>query len=91
MGGEHKVHLNLNKCEVTFFSSNPGESKWQPEVRFGEEVLRYNPNPVFPGVTFDRMLTFGAQAHKVASKVVRGSRLLGAVSGREWDRDQLAS
>ena len=37
------------------------------------------------------MLTFGAQAHKVASKVVRGSRLLGAVSGREWGwhRDQL--
>lgn len=83
-GQEHKIHLNLNKCEVTFFSSDPRESSWAPQVQLSDTSIRFNPNPVFLGVTFDRMLTFGPQAHKVASKVVRGSRLLGALSGREW-------
>jgi ribonuclease HI len=83
-GHEHKIRLNPNKCEVTFFSSDPRESSWKPEVHVADSVLRFNPNPVFLGVTYDRMLTFGPQVHRVASRVVRGSRLLGALSGREW-------
>ena len=83
-GQQHKIHLNLNKCEVTFFSSDPRESSWQPLVQVDGTRLRFNPNPVFLGVAYDRMLTFAPQANRVASKVVRGSRLLGALSGREW-------
>ena len=61
-GQEHKIRLNLSKCEVSFFSSDPRKSLWQPSCRIDGAVLRFNPNPVFLGVTYDNMLTFGPQA-----------------------------
>jgi ribonuclease HI len=81
---ERKLNLNLSKCEVSFFSTDTHESKWQPEVMVGGTPLVFNPNPVFLGVTYDRTLSFRPHATKVAAKVVRGSRVLGALSGREW-------
>ena len=83
-GLEHKIALNLRKCEVSFFSPDPRESKWQPDVEVAGTPVRFEQNPVFLGITYDRMLTFGPQAQKVASKVVRSSRLLGALSSKEW-------
>ena len=81
---ERKLTLNLSKCEVSFFSTDSHESCWQPVVEVGNTRLRFNPNPVFLGVMYDRTLSFGPQARRVAADVSRGSRLLSAVSGREW-------
>jgi ribonuclease HI len=81
---EKKLSLNLSKCEVSFFSTDNRESQWVPEVVVNGDRLRFNQNPVFLGVMYDRSLSFVPQARKVAVDVSRGSRLLGAVSGREW-------
>ena len=81
---KHKLNLNLNKCEIGVFSSNTHESQWKPEVRLDGQVLNVNPNPVFLGVTYDRSLTFTAQSMKVASRMTKGCRVLGALSNRDW-------
>jgi hypothetical protein len=40
-----KLTLNLKKCEVSFFSADPHEAKWQPVVEFEGTRLAFNPNP----------------------------------------------
>jgi hypothetical protein len=37
-----KLTLNLKKCEVTFFSADPHEAKWQPVVEVEGTRLRFN-------------------------------------------------
>ena len=81
---EHNLNLNLSKCEVSFFSTDTKEAKWQPTVEVDGFHLKFNATPVFLGVKYDRMLTFRPQALEVAAKVVSGSRILGALCGREW-------
>ena len=81
---EKKLRLNISKCEVSFFSSDSHESKWQPSIRVEGSTLPFNPTPVFLGVIYDRMLTFKPQVEKVCRSMTKGARLLGALSGREW-------
>ena len=81
---EKKLSLNLSKCEVCFFSQAPQEGKWEPEVAVGDFRVRFNPNPVFLGVMYDRTLSFGCQAARAAVRLRQGARLLSALSGRQW-------
>lgn len=83
-----KLSLNLAKCEVTLFSSDTKEADIQPLVRVDGTPLKFNANPVFLGVMYDRMLTFNAQAKRVASKVSSGARMLGALAGATWGWDK---
>ena len=86
---EKKLHLNIAKCEVSFFSPDPKEStpEWLPPIYVDSTPLKFNPTPVFLGVTYDRTLSFRPQAERVAGKVTATSRLLTALSGREWGWD----
>jgi hypothetical protein len=40
-----KFTLNLKKCEVSFFSADPHEVKWQPVVEVEGMRHAFNPNP----------------------------------------------
>ena len=86
---EKKLHLNIAKCEVSFFSPDTNEAKPEryPAIRVGVTPLKFNPTPVFLGVTYDRVLSFRFHAEKIASKVTATSRLLLALSSREWGWD----
>jgi ribonuclease P/MRP protein subunit RPP40 len=43
---EKKLTLNLKKCEVSFFSAEPHEAKWQSVVEVKRTHLAFNPNPL---------------------------------------------
>jgi ribonuclease HI len=81
---EKKLTLNLGKCEVSFFSPDSTESKWQPPVLVDGTPVKFNATPVFLGVMYDRTLSFRPQAERVAGRLARGRRLLGALAGRDW-------
>ena len=83
---EKKLHLNISKCEVTFFSPDTSESKPQamPPIMIDSVPLKFNPTPKFLGIVYDRTLSFAHQAKAVARKVAGTSRLLTAVSGKDW-------
>jgi hypothetical protein len=52
-----KLTLNLKKCEVSFFSADPHEAKWEPIVEVEGKRLAFNPNPLFLGVELGRTLS----------------------------------
>ena len=79
-----KLRLNVGKCELSFFSMDPREAGWRPEVRLGERALRVAETPRFLGVVFDRTLSFRPHAVRVAEKVGQRCRVLSALAGQEW-------
>jgi len=86
---EKKLHLNIAKCEVCFFSPDPNETRETdlPSIHVGSTPLKFNPTPVFLGVVYDRVLSFRPQAEKVAGKLTATRRLLSSLCGQEWGWD----
>ena len=81
---EKKLKLNAAKCEVAFFSMDPGEAGWKPTVTLNNIVLALNKTPTFLGVVFDRTLSFGPQVESLKKKVGSKCNLLAMVASREW-------
>jgi hypothetical protein len=76
--------LNLQKCEVSFFSADPHEAKWPPVVEVEGTIHRFNPTPLFLGVGLGRTLSGKEQADRKAASLTKGSRVLTALSGTDW-------
>ncbi len=55
----HKMTLNIEKCEVAFFTGNLHEARWQPTIHLEGQPLRFTPLPKLLGVTLDLALFFG--------------------------------
>ena len=60
--------LNPSKCEVSFFSVDPHLANLQPNLLLLGSRLRFNLNPTFLGVTFDRTLSFSKQISSLKVK-----------------------
>jgi hypothetical protein len=86
-----KLTLNLKKCEVSFFSTDPHEAKWRPVVEVEGTQLAFNPNPLFLGVELCRTLSGKEQADRKAASLTKGSWMLTALSGsdRGWSSNLL--
>ena len=84
---EHKLSLNVRKCEVTFFSSDPHEAGFQPQISVEGIDVRFNATPTFLGIVYDRTLSFRPQVERVAGRVKSCNRMLGALSARNWGWD----
>jgi ribonuclease P/MRP protein subunit RPP40 len=79
-----KLTLNLKKCEVSFFSADPYEARWEPVVEVEGTRLAFNPNPLFLDVELCRTLSGKEQADRKAASLTKGSRMLMALSGSDW-------
>jgi hypothetical protein len=79
-----KLTFNLKNCEVSFFSADPHEAKWQPVVEVEGTQLAFNPNPLFLGVELSRTLSGKEQADRKAASLTKGNRMLTALSGSDW-------
>ena len=53
-----RLLLNPLKCETSFFSLDPYQSRIQPSLYILNAPLKFNLHPTFLGVTFDRTLSF---------------------------------
>jgi hypothetical protein len=76
--------LNLKKFEVSFFSADAHEAKWQPVVEVEGTILKFNPAPKFLGVGLGRTLSGKEQADSKAASLTKGSRVLTALSCTDW-------
>jgi hypothetical protein len=81
-----KLTLNLRKCEVSFFSADPHEAKWEPVVEVKGTRLAFDPNPLFLGVELGMTLSVKDQDDRKAASLTKGSRMLMALSGSNWGR-----
>ena len=60
--------LNPSKCEASFFSVDPHQANFQPNLLLLGSRLRFNPIPTFLGVTFDRTLFFSKHVSSLKAK-----------------------
>jgi hypothetical protein len=77
-----KLTLKLKQqCEVSFFSADPHEAKWQPVVEVEGTHLAFNPNPLFLGAELSGTLSGKEQADRKAASLTKESRMLTALLG----------
>ena len=65
-----RLPLNPLKCELSFFSLDPYQSRFKPSLSILGTLLHFNPNPnpTFLGVTFDRTTSYLILTESNASK-----------------------
>ena len=78
------LQLNVGKCEVCLFTPSTSEYKWKPDISIMGRPVKDTQNPRFLGVTYDKMLTFGAHVQETTAKMGARMNLLSAVGGADW-------
>ena len=79
-----KLRLNATKSEVSHFTTNSMEARWEPKIEVDGTIIRREPNPRLLGVILDRNLRFGPHADHVASRIETKKKIIGAVANTEW-------
>ena len=79
-----KMELNVLKSEVTFFSNDPKEASWRPNIMLTGTAVPYNSNPKFLGVHLDRTLSFQSHVLYTTAKVSKRCRILSSLATKEW-------
>ena len=78
-----RVPLNPKKCE-SFFSTDPHQTPFQPQLYLLGIPLSFNPTPKFLGVTFDRTLSFGAHVQSLCCKFYPRHKALHSIAIASW-------
>ena len=72
--------LNPSKCEASFFSVDPHQANFQPNLLLLNSRLCFNPTPTFLGVTFDRTLSFTKHVSSLKAKFFPRLKALRCIS-----------
>ena len=64
------LSLNPSKCEASFFSVDPHQTNFQPNLLLLGSRLHFNPTPAFLGVIFDRTLSFSKHVSSLKAEFV---------------------
>ena len=84
-GSEHwYLPLNQSKCEASFFSVDPHQANFQPNLLLLGSRLRFNPTPTFLGVIFDRTLSFSKHVSSLKAKFFPRLKALRCISASSW-------
>ena len=77
--------LNPRKCEAFFFSVNPHQASFQPDLILFNSRLRFNPTPInILGVTFDHTLPFSKHVSSLKAKFFPRLTALRCISAFSW-------
>ena len=76
--------LNPSKREASFFSVDPHQANLQPNFFLLGCRLRFNPSPIFLGVSFERILSFFKHVSSLKAKFVPRLKALRCISASSW-------
>ena len=79
-----RLPLNPLKCETSFFSLDPYQSRIQPSLHILNTPLKFNPRPTFLGVTFDRTLSFKYHVLSLRKKFHNRFRAFRSIASASW-------
>ena len=79
-----RLPLNPLKCETSFFSLDPYQSRIQPSLHILNTPLKFNPCPTFLGVTFDRTLSFKYHVLSLRKKFHSQFRAFRSIASASW-------
>ena len=71
-------------CEASFFSVDSHQANLQPNLLLLNFRLRFNPTPIFLGVTFDRTLSFSKHVSSLKAKFFPRLKALRYISASSW-------
>ena len=71
------------KCEASF-SVDSHQTKLQPDFLLLGSRLRFDPTPIFLGVTFDRILSFSKHVSSLKAKFFPRLKALRCISASSW-------
>ena len=78
-----RLKMNAKKCCYTIYSAGKGDNL-EHDLRLNGELIPYNPNPVFLGITFDERLTFNTHFESLRSKALKRLNIIKIFSHRSW-------
>ena len=76
--------LNPSKCEVSFFSVDPRQANFQPNLLLLGSRLHFNLTLSFLGVTFNRTLSFTKHVSSPKAKFFPRLKALRCISASSW-------
>ena len=79
-----QLPLNPLKCESSFFSTDPHQSRYRPNLTILDTPLNFNPTPTFLGVTFDRTLSFKDHILSLRKKFYPRLKALRSIASSSW-------
>ena len=79
-----RLPLNPLKCETSFFSLDPYQSRIQPSLYILNTPLKFNPHSTFLGVTFDRTLSFKHHVLSLRKKFHSRFRAFRSIASASW-------
>ena len=79
-----RLFLNPAKCESSFFSTDPHQANFSPNLSILNLPLRFNPTPTFLGVTFDRTLSFRTHIVSLKKKFYPRLKALRSIASSSW-------
>ena len=79
-----RLPLNPLKCETSFFSLDPYQSRIQPSLHILNTPLKFNSRPIFLGVTFDRTLSFKYHVLSLRKKFHSRFRAFRSIVSASW-------
>lgn len=77
--------VSTSKSVTTIFSKN-AQSK-PPKVFYGSRIIRYDPNPKFLGVYFDKGLNFKKHTEVMCIRASKRLNMLSSMKGNTWGFD----
>ena len=85
----NKLDLNIKKSCTFFFSNDPHEAKWRPNIKLFDQQMKFGEgdnekSPKFLGVTLDRTLCFQDHLKNVIDRVNDRRKLLLCLASRSW-------
>ena len=75
--------MNASKCCYTIFS-NGGREGIDFDLSLNNELIPYNPNPVFLGITFDEHLCFNTHFANLRVRALRRLNIIKIFSHKSW-------
>ena len=84
-----RLSLNPLKCESSFFSLDPYQSRLKPSLSIFNIPLNFNPYPTFLGVTFDRTLSFKHHVLSLRKKFHSRFRAFRSIASASWPQRNL--
>ena len=79
-----RLPLNPLKFKTSFFSLHSYQSRIQPSLYIFNTPLKFNPYPTFPGVTFDRTLSFKHHVLSLRKKFQSRFRAFRSIASASW-------
>ena len=79
-----KLHININKCELIIFSTDPKDRKGHRKITMDDNDVIQVDSAKFLGITYEANHTFTKHTDEVIKKAKKAVNLIQSLKGTDW-------